>query len=77
MRRPSATRPRRSEDFRRQYVQPGEILVGVVARLDLGKGVREVVLVGDLLQKWGVPFRIILVGSETAGEGGRLPDVSP
>jgi len=61
---------KRSESFRRQYVKPEELLIGVVSRLDLGKGVMEVVHVGDFLKKWKIPYKIIVVGSETAGEGG-------
>lgn len=61
---------KRSEEFRRQYVRDGEHLIGVVSRLDLQKGVREVVGVADLLKKWKIPFKIIIVGSETAGESG-------
>jgi glycosyltransferase involved in cell wall biosynthesis len=61
---------RRDDEFRRQYVKQGELLIGVVSRLDLQKGVREVVVVGDLLKQWKIPFKIIIVGSETAGESG-------
>ncbi|MGZ3723927.1 MAG: glycosyltransferase family 4 protein [Bdellovibrionales bacterium] len=60
---------RRSQEFRKQYVTD-ELLIGVVSRLDLGKGVREVVEVGDLLKKARIPYKIIMVGTETAGEGG-------
>lgn len=60
----------RSQAFRDQFVGSGELLIGVVSRLDLGKGVREVVYVGDLLNKMGIPFKIVLIGSETKGEGG-------
>lgn len=62
---------RRSLEFRELYLtDKNELLIGVVSRLDLGKGVREVVLVGELLHKWKIPFKIIIVGSETAGETG-------
>lgn len=60
----------RSQAFRDEFVRDNELLIGVVARLDLGKGVREVVYVGDYLNKMGIPFKIVIVGSETKGEGG-------
>jgi D-inositol-3-phosphate glycosyltransferase len=62
---------RRSLALRQEYVtDENEILIGVVSRLDLGKGVLEVVRVADRLRQLAVKFKVIIVGSETAGEGG-------
>lgn len=62
---------RKSLSLRQEHLVNGnELLIGVVSRLDLGKGVMEVVQVADLLFKWEIPFRLIVVGSETAGESG-------
>ncbi len=62
---------RRDETWRAQYVKgPQQLLIGVVSRLDLGKGVMEVVHVADLLRKAGVAFKIVIAGSETMGESG-------
>ena len=60
----------RSQEFRDEFVRGNELLIGVVSRLDLGKGVREVVAVGNLLKKLEIPFKIVIIGSETKGEGG-------
>lgn len=62
---------RKSEELRRQFLTSAdELLIGVVSRIDMGKGVYQVVLVADLLKKWGIPFKLIMVGNETAGEEG-------
>lgn len=61
---------RKSLSVREEYVSKEELLIGVVSRLDLGKGVLQVVYVGERLRELGIPFKIVIVGSETAGEGG-------
>lgn len=58
-------------DFRDQYApRPETLLIGVVSRLDRGKGLVEVVEVADLLRVGGVDFKIVFVGEETVGEPG-------
>jgi glycosyltransferase involved in cell wall biosynthesis len=62
---------KRDEQLRASLTQDArELLIGVVSRLDLGKGVMQVVQVADRLRQLGVRFKLILVGNETAGEEG-------
>lgn len=55
---------RRSAEFRARFEGP---LVGVVSRLDAGKGLVEAVAMAEQLK---VPFTLAIVGAETAGESG-------
>ena len=62
---------RRDPGLRVQFgAAPDELLIGVVSRLDVGKGILQVVKVADYLKRWQIPFKLIIVGSETAGESG-------
>jgi glycosyltransferase involved in cell wall biosynthesis len=59
------------DEIRNQYKKsPDEMLIGVCARLDLGKGLMPVIAVADQLKKWNVKFQICFFGSETVGESG-------
>ena len=62
---------KRDERLRASLIKDAqELLIGVVSRLDLGKGVLQVVEVADRLRQLGVSFKLIIVGNETAGEEG-------
>jgi glycosyltransferase involved in cell wall biosynthesis len=62
---------KRSEAFRNEFLTaPNQVLIGVVSRLDIGKGLVETVRSAALLKAWHVPFKMVIVGKETAGESG-------
>jgi glycosyltransferase involved in cell wall biosynthesis len=62
---------KRNEDLRREFLRaPDELLIGVVSRIDKGKGLLEVVEAAEALHGQGIPFRLIIAGRETIGEEG-------
>ncbi len=64
---------RKNSELRQKYLRSAdELLLGVVSRIDKGKGLAEVIEAAGLLKQWNIPFRMIIVGKETVGEGGML-----
>lgn len=67
------TPQRRDEALRLSFLQnPNELLLGVVSRIDKGKGLLEVIDAASKLKLDEIPFRMIIVGKETIGEEGTL-----
>ncbi len=61
----------RSEALRQEFLRaPDELLLGVVSRVDKGKGLLEAVEAVGLLKARGLRFRMLIVGRETIGEEG-------
>jgi glycosyltransferase involved in cell wall biosynthesis len=62
---------RRSEEFRSLYMQvPSRPLIGVVSRIDKGKGLREAIAAARRLRVDGIEFEMLIIGRETIGEEG-------
>jgi len=63
---------RRLATVRREYLTDPEreVLIGVVSRVDMGKGLREAIAAAALLKDTGRRFKMIIVGRETIGEEG-------
>jgi len=62
---------KRSQTFRDEFLKTSnELLIGVVSRLDPGKGVMEAVRVAKLLKDWKLQFQMVFIGKETIGEEG-------
>jgi glycosyltransferase involved in cell wall biosynthesis len=65
------TPEKRSADFRNKYLRaPNEVLIGVVSRLDMQKGLLETLSAAAILRDQNVPFKLVIVGKETAEEPG-------
>lgn len=63
----------RSESLRQEFLRaPDEVLIGVVSRIDKGKGLLEVLEAAEILKNQGLAFRIVIAGRETIGEEGML-----
>ncbi len=63
----------RSEPLRREFLGAEEgVLIGVVSRIDKGKGLLEVLEAAEIIKNQGLAFRLIVVGRETIGEEGML-----
>jgi glycosyltransferase involved in cell wall biosynthesis len=66
----------RSEAIRKQYIKtPGQMLIGVVARIEKGKGVMDAVKVADRLREFKLPFQLVFFGKETIGEEGHKQEM--
>lgn len=62
---------KRSEAFRKEFLKSSnELLIGVVSRIDPGKGVMEAVHVAKKLRDWNLKFQLVFIGKETIGEEG-------
>lgn len=62
---------RRSQDFRSLYIgSASRVLVGVVSRIDKGKGLREALIAARNLRDAGLDFKMLIIGRETIGEEG-------
>ncbi len=62
---------KRSQGIRNQYLKaPNEFFIGVVARLEPGKGVFETLAVAEKLRHWKIPFQLVIFGDEPVGEPG-------
>jgi len=61
----------RNEGIRKQYLKsPDQLLIGVVARLEEGKGVLDAVKVADRLRTMKMPFQMVFFGNEPIGGEG-------
>jgi glycosyltransferase involved in cell wall biosynthesis len=66
----------RTEAIRQQYLKSAnQILIGIVARLEKGKGVMDAVKVADRLHQMKLPFQMVFFGNETIGEEGHKQEL--
>lgn len=66
----------RSESIRKQYLKsPEQMLIGVVARLEKGKGVMDAVKVADHLRQTDMPFQLVFFGNEPIGGEGHKQEL--
>lgn len=64
---------KKSKSVREKYlVKDSELLVGLIGRLDMGKGQLETVAAAKILKDKNIPFKILIVGEDTVNNPGTM-----